>query len=283
MKVYSHTDPYAKTILEKISKYARQAEAMKLPYWVFVQDSNPIGIVAVGKEPLQLLASPGTPVAFVNLIDAKQPKENIEVFVREALKLAAQKNVEYVLATFPCNEDVAINQFKKLDFKEFDDCYRMVCQLDKDFKPSEELRYVRVKKEEMRQFIKLAEKFLQGSPDIALTEALKYMPELPDEFLNFYYSMERFYFANKDQQTTGVISFNTSNGLISNIGVGPQERGKGYGRQIMLFGLQQLKESGCKQAYLRVHSENKPALRLYESLGFVKAERYKRLIWRKGK
>jgi len=281
MEVYSHTDPSVKAISEKISRYARQAEAMRLPYWVFVQDSNPIGIVAVGKEPLQLLASPGTPVAFINLIDAKQPKENIETFVREALKLAAQKNVEYVLATFPFNEDAAINQFKKLDFKEFDDCYQMLCQLDKDFKPSEELRFVRAKKEEMRQFIKLAEKFLQGSPDVALTEALKYMPELPDEFLNFYYSMERFYFANKNQQTIGVISFNTSNGLISNIGVDPKQRGKGYGKQMMLFGLQELKEKSCEQAYLRVHFENKPALRLYEALGFVKAERYIRLIWRK--
>jgi len=279
MKVYSHTDPNVKLILEKISRYAQQAEAMKLPYWVFVQNSNPIGIVAVGREPIQLLASPGTPVAFINLINAKQPKEDIETFACEALKLAIQKNVEYVLATFPFNERVAISQFEKLDFKEFDDCYQMVCQLDKTFKPSEELQFIQVKKEEMRKFIKLAEKFLEGSPDVTLTEALKHLPELPDEFLSFYHSLEKFYFASKKQQTVGVLNINTSKGLISNIGVDPQQRGKGYGKQIMLFGLEQLKENGCKQAYLRVHVENKPAIHLYKSLGFVKAERYKRIIW----
>jgi len=281
MKVYSHTDPDVKPILEKILRYAQQAKAMNLPYWVFVQDSNPIGILAVGREPVQLLASPGTPMALINLIDAKQPKEIIETFAYEAQKLAIQKKSEYALATFPFNEDVAINQFKKLNFMEFDDCYQMVCQLDKSFKSSEELQFIQVKKEEMREFIKLAEKFLQGSPDITLTEALKHMPELPDEFLNFYHSLEKIYFANKNQQTIGVLNFNSSSGLISSIGVDSQQRGKGYGRQIMLFGLEQLKKSGCKKAYLRVHIENKPAVSLYESLGFVKAERYKRLIWRK--
>ena len=157
----------------------------------------------------------------------------------------------------------------------------MVCQLDKTFRTSEELRFTQVKKEEMRQFIEWAEKFLQDSPDVALTEALKHLSELTDEFLSIYYSLERFYFADKDQQKVGIISFNTSSGLISNIGVDSQQRGKGYGRQIMLFGLEQLKESGCKQAYLRVHVKNEPAVHLYESLGFVRAERYKRLIWRK--
>ena len=281
VKVYSHTDPDVKPILEKILRYAQQAKAMNLPYWVFVQDSNPIGILAVGREPVQLLASPGTPMALINLIDAKQPKEIIETFAYEAQKLAIQKKSEYALATFPFNEDVAINQFKKLNFMEFDDCYQMVCQLDKSFESSEELQFIQVKKEEMREFIKLAEKFLQGSPDITLTEALKHMPELPDEFLNFYHSLEKIYFANKNQQTIGVLNFNSSSGLISSIGVDSQQRGKGYGRQIMLFGLEQLKKSGCKKAYLRVHIENKPAVSLYESLGFVKAERYKRLIWRK--
>ena len=280
MKVYSHIDPDAKLILEKISKYAQQAEAMKLPYWIFVQDSNPIGIVAIGKEPINLLAPPGTPVAFVNLIDAKRPKEDIEAFACEALKLATEKNVGYVLATFPFNESAAISQFEKLDFKEFDDCYRMVCQLDKTFEPSSGLQFVQVKKEEMRKFITLAEKFLEGSPDVTLTEALKHFPELPDEFLTVYNSLEEFYFVTKDQQIVGILNIKTSEGRISNIGVDPQQRGKGYGRQIMLFGLEQLKKNGCRQAFLRVHVENKPAIHLYESLGFTKAERYRRIIWR---
>jgi ribosomal protein S18 acetylase RimI-like enzyme len=280
IKVYSHTDPDVRLILEKISKYVQEAEAMKFPYWIFVQDSNPIGIVVIGKEPIHLLAPPGTRLASVNLIDAKLPKEDIGAFACEALKLAMEKNVGYALATFRFNERTAISEFEKLDFKEFDDCYRMVCQLDKTFEPSSGLQFVQVKKEEIRKFIELGEKFLEGSPDVTITEALKHLPELPDEFLTFYYSLEEFYFATKDQQMVGILNIKTSEGRISNIGVDPQQRGKGYGTQIMLFGLEQLKKSGCRQAFLRVHVKNRPAIHLYESLGFSKAERYKRIIWR---
>jgi len=281
MKVYSNTDPDVKPYLQRISKYAQQAQVMNLPYWIFVQDENPIGIIAVGKEPIQLLASPGTLVALINLIDAKQPRGNIEVFAKEALDLAIQKNAEYALAGFRFNEETAIYVFQELGFKEFDDCYQMVCQLDKDFRPSADLQFVGVKKEEMRQFIAFAEIFLQGSPDVTLTEALKHFHELPDEFLSLYYSLDRFYLVKNDKEVVGVLDFNPNSGLISNIGVASQLRGKGYGKQIMLFALEQLNKSGCKKAFLRVHVENKTAIHLYESLGFVKAERYKRLIWRK--
>lgn len=281
MKVYSHEDPNLKQFLQKISKVTKQVEAMKLPYWVFVQDSNPVGIVVVGKEPMQLLASPGAAMAFIELFNTRLPKESIGAFAAEALKLTGQKNVEYALAKFPSDEEAAINQFKTANFKEFDDCYSMVCRLDKTFEPAKELQLKKVKKEEMRQFITLAESFLQGSPDIALEEALQHISELPDEFLELYYTQEESFIAYKDEQPVGILNLNAAKGLVSNVAVDRRQRGKGYGRQLMLFGLEQLKKKGCEQAYLRVHVENEGAIRLYESLGFTKAKRYKRLIWRK--
>jgi len=280
LKAYSHKDPDAKILIEKMSKYARQAEAMHMPYWIIAQEADPIGIVAIGKEPIQLLAPPGTPVALVNLADFKQSAKNIKTFIYEAVKLAAQNNVGYILATFPRDQDEAIKQFENASFKEFDDCYQMTCQFDKPHTPLTDLQFTRVKIEEMRQFINTATEFLRDCPDITLTEALKYMPMLPDDFLSFYYNLEEFYFANKDGTIVGILDINTSQGLISNIGVDPKQRGKGYGKQIMQFGLFRLKEEGCKQARLRVHVNNTPAIHLYESLGFVKAARYKRLIWR---
>jgi len=281
MKVYSHEDPDLKQFMKKISKVTKQVEAMKLPYWVFVEESNPVGIVVVGKEPMQLLASPGSSMAFVELFNMRLPKENIGAFAAEALKLTGQKNVEYALAKFPSDEVAAINQFKTVNFKEFDDCYHMVCKLDKTFEPAKELQLKKVKKGEMRQFIEYAERFLQGSPDIALEEALQHISELPDDFLELYYTQEEFFIAYKDEQPVGILNLNTVKGLVSDLAVDRNERGKGYGRQLMVFGLQKLKKKGCEQAYLRVHVENKPAILLYESLGFTKAERYKRLIWRK--
>jgi len=280
MRVYFHKDAEIKPFLEKFSKQTPQLEALRMPYWIFVQDSNPIGLVAVGKEPVQLIASPGTPMAIIHWIDTEQPKENIGNFARQALELATDRDIEYAMSVFPSDEDDAINQFRKIGFQDFDDSYKMVCQLDGNFKPSQELRFRQVQREEMRRFVEVAERFLSGSPDTMLRKALEHFPELPDEFLSFYYSQERFYFADEDQQTIGVLDFNSNRGLVSNVGVDPRQRGRGYGRQIMLFALQQLKNSGCKEAYLRVHVENKPAIHLYESLGFQKTERVKTLVWK---
>ncbi len=281
MKVYSHKDPSAKSFISKIPKVADQVEALRLPYLLFVEGSDPVGIVIIGKEPIQLLAPPGTVMAFVDLLDLKSSREIIAAFAAESLETLIQRQAAYALAKLPFEADVAIQELKKRNFKEFDDCYHMICKLDKTFNPSTELEFKKVEKEEMRQFITLTEEFLRGSPDIALTKALEHILELPDEFLNRYFTMEDFYTACEDEKPVGILNINTAKGLVSNVGVDPKQRGRGYGRQIMLFGLQQLKRSGCEQAYLRVHVANEPAVHLYETLGFVKAQRYKRLIWQR--
>jgi len=164
MRVYSHKDAEIKPFLEKFSKQTPQLEALRMPYWIFVRDSNPIGLVAVGKEPVQLIASPGTPMAIIHWIDTEQPKENIGNFARQALELATGKEIEYALSVFPSGEKEAIKQFKEIGFQDLDDSYRMVCRLDINFESSDELRFRQVQREEMRRFTKVAERFLSGSP-----------------------------------------------------------------------------------------------------------------------
>ncbi len=132
----------------------------------------------------------------------------------------------------------------------------------------------------MRRFIELAVEFLRGSADVLLGMALQNFLKVPDDFLDFYYETEEFYFADANGDTVGIINLNPKEGLISNIGVDPRKRGRGYGTQIMLFGLTTLKDRGCEKARLRVHVDNTPAVRLHEKLGFEKTERYSTLIWR---
>lgn len=144
MKVYFSGDPDAKEILEKVSRFTQQAQAMNLPYWVVVYEADPMGIVAVGKEPIQLYAPPGTPMALLRLINPSLPAEVIEEFILEARTLMTENNVEYALATFRDKDAKAICKFKKSGFKEFDDCYRMVCQLDKEYGVSGELEFRQV-------------------------------------------------------------------------------------------------------------------------------------------
>jgi len=70
-------------------------------------------------------------------------------------------------------------------------------------------------------------------------------------------------------------------GRIHMLGVEPGQRGKGMGRELMVIGLNRLRERGLGIAELTVDGENKAACALYESLGFSVQARtlwYEKLI-----
>jgi mycothiol synthase len=52
------------------------------------------------------------------------------------------------------------------------------------------------------------------------------------------------------------------------LGVDPDHRGRGIGRELMMVGLTRLRNGGLRVAELTVDSENKAACALYQSLGF---------------
>jgi mycothiol synthase len=60
----------------------------------------------------------------------------------------------------------------------------------------------------------------------------------------------------------------TNKGRICMLGVDPDHRGKGIGRQALLAGLAHLESEGIEAAELTVDSENAAACALYESVGF---------------
>ncbi len=57
-------------------------------------------------------------------------------------------------------------------------------------------------------------------------------------------------------------------GGIFGLGVLPEQRGKGLGRAILLESARRLRAAGAGEVMLQVATENKNALRLYESCGF---------------
>ncbi len=63
-----------------------------------------------------------------------------------------------------------------------------------------------------------------------------------------------------------------SQGRVSMLGVDPEYRGKGIGRELMQTGMACLKSKGPKIARLTVDSENVAANALYHSIGFRKSD-----------
>jgi len=64
------------------------------------------------------------------------------------------------------------------------------------------------------------------------------------------------------------ITITNNEGFIYGFGVLPDYRGKGYGREILCYALDILKKKQVDNIFLEVATENKNALRLYESCGF---------------
>jgi mycothiol synthase len=60
------------------------------------------------------------------------------------------------------------------------------------------------------------------------------------------------------------------------LGVDPDYRGRGLGRQLLLAGLSYLRNKSLRVAVLTVDSENKAARALYKSVGF---ELWKSSLW----
>ncbi len=73
-----------------------------------------------------------------------------------------------------------------------------------------------------------------------------------------------------DGETIGKIhlEYRSEKGGIYGLGVLPTHRNKGYGRALLLSGVERLLQQGAKEIYLQVNAVNENALTLYKSCGF---------------
>ncbi|MFX0078615.1 MAG: GNAT family N-acetyltransferase [Candidatus Hermodarchaeota archaeon] len=279
----AHDDPEMEPFQEHVANVAGIAKQLGFAYWLFVKDAQPVGFVMVGKEPLQLFAPIGTPLAVFRIIDYKQAPELLAEFIAAAVEIAHDHDVDYASISIPDNETQLITQWKKTGFKELEHRLTMGRSLDTPIEDTGDLRFEQVSREELRKFLKTMKHAMNGSPDVLLNLALDSLLDIHDQFLDIWYQQELMYFAYKDSDLVGVLDITPKQGVLNNLGVDPQHRGKGYGRQIVLFGLHKLKELEHEKASLSVAANNTVALGLYESFGFQIEDRKRILIWRKGK
>ena len=76
--------------------------------------------------------------------------------------------------------------------------------------------------------------------------------------------MEDVYVLIRDNEIVGSVALKGEE--IDDLIVNPKYQGKGYGKQILLWALENIKS---KRIFLRVATWNKKAIRLYEKNGFV--------------
>ena len=79
------------------------------------------------------------------------------------------------------------------------------------------------------------------------------------------------YIAEKEERIIGKVNLQISDsgtGGIYGLGVLPEFRGKGFGRAILTFGVETLRDAKATEVMLQVAAENGTALNLYKSCGF---------------
>ncbi len=69
-------------------------------------------------------------------------------------------------------------------------------------------------------------------------------------------------------------------GVIMNLAVVPEWRGRGIGTQLLQQAVGRLKKFGCKQVKLEVTARNHTAFKLYEKFGFTISRSYLRVVER---
>lgn len=111
--------------------------------------------------------------------------------------------------------------------------------------------------------------FKQLNPDLKLNPLVKIMKK-PDQ-LNLVYCQE-------GSQIIGMASMVTysvlsgSKGLVEDVVVDVNARGKGLGRKLMEELLSIAEQKGLTEVLLFTGNHRQPAIRLYQKLGFVKSE-----------
>ena len=89
-----------------------------------------------------------------------------------------------------------------------------------------------------------------------------------------------YYLGVFDPDLIGYAGLSTSPGAFSSdiqtIGIAPEHRGKGLGRELMQMLIAKAKELGSEQLMLEVRADNQAAISLYQSLGFEQIDLRKR-------
>lgn len=281
VEIYAHDDKALEKYSETVNKYLSSFIATGQPYWVAVHGGDVIGAVMDAVEPVHLIEPVGTPMSLLGIFDYGAPLHALRELTLEGLRIAKENEAAYSFIDVPAEHEELIDYFLEIGYKEIAHSLRMSRALDEEFVNVGDLRFEKVKREGLNDFLSTVKEFMSGSPDVMLNIVLDNFTEFPDEFLDRWYESELLYRVYDGDDLVGILDLSPNKtGNLSNIGVSPNHRGKGYGRMMMNFAMMTLREAGDERTMLRVHIDNTRAIHLYESLGFERHKEYRALIWR---
>jgi ribosomal protein S18 acetylase RimI-like enzyme len=114
----------------------------------------------------------------------------------------------------------------------------------------------------------------KDAKEIALQNSIYFDIEFKEKDISMPEEEEKFgsttYMAEVNNEIVGKVRLTVEEGIggIYGLGIRPQYRGKGYGREMLTLALEKLKERAVRDIMLQVEAKNKKALNIYRSCGF---------------
>lgn len=236
----------------------------KFPYWVLTDEKTVLGLIVVAQEPRELIQPAGKKFVQIHLFT--QNPEAVTRLANEAQKISEKHGAAFLGCVIDAEHTSIRQPLEKAGMELFDESYKMVCPLESITFPESELEFYRTMPEDANLVLTNLVPIMQGSPDSLMQASIRNITRLPSELLNPMLSQMEVIFARKHHEIIGLLSF--TGPTISMIGVLPNERGKGYGRNLTQWAKAHLAQNGHIRALLRVSVDNKPAIHIYETEGF---------------
>lgn len=243
----------------------------KFPYSVLVDKQTVLGLVVAAREPRELVQPAGSPFAQIHIFRHSSPA--VQRLLDESKRLAGSHKAAFVCCVIDDKNPETAALLEKAGFALFDDSFKMGCPLEAVTQPTTDLTFTRTTPQDAPLILKHLVPVMEGSADHLMQASVKNIGKLPPALLNSIVGQMEVMFVRRKSAIVGILSL--TGPAISMVGVVPSERGKGYGRTITQWAVWHLAQEGHPRAWLRVSVENKPAIRIYESLGFRIAERMK--------
>jgi RimJ/RimL family protein N-acetyltransferase len=279
LRSIAHDDPAIEEYKDQISDYTNQIAPFGFGYQLYLNDDEVVGLVVIGKEPMSLFKPVGTPLIRLFVINYDQPIHVLTALADEVLIQAKKRSVEYAYLNIRSEHEELVSHLLSLGFEELANRYDMSRPLDEPVQVSNLLRYEQIQRADVNQFFDCMKEFMSGSPDIGLNMVLENFKDVPEALLDAWYDNAQAYFVYHDEELIGILELVPPQKYIQNIGVSPAHRGKGYGAEMLQFCLKLFQDAGGETAGLNVQVDNKPAIRVYEKLGFSVVRHIKTLVW----
>jgi ribosomal protein S18 acetylase RimI-like enzyme len=267
LKILGHNDPDASKFLKSIPRYVDTLAKDDIPFFIIVDDAWVRAIVSIHTEPYFFYAAGGSKLGRIVILNPDLM--NIDQVLDSAGRIVQSEGLAYLVYTNSHIPDELREKLEKHEYGQLDHSYSMYVDLDEPPESPEGLVFKPQAITDQKTFLDLQIEFFKGTEDPATHIIQQNLPTLTDEELGSMFNEDTSYLALQGEEVVGLVVISIDRGLLMSIAVPQRYRGKGISKKLMAFALIRLKELGWGKVYLRVHVDNSPAIKLYESFGFA--------------